>query len=334
MKHKPFFKHKLFFASLLLLSAFMIKAQAQNLKINELEYFEDRGINVLVYSNNYAGMFCDEKTAAIELIQRGDRISTGGGIRLMNTPEQWDIFPDLVNRTVNRDDHSIEVELKYNDYDFTSRIKVTSYGKGVRLAVYLDKPVPEKLVGRAGLNWEFFPASFFGKTYMMDGKPGILPWYPADNTHMLPRSEQIEQFYGLSTFDDRGRDEFIVPYPFSKGNTLVFAPEDPDLRVCISSGSEINLFDGRNLAQNGTFVVRSFLPGNKTGKVLEWFIEPSYDPNWVREPNIGFSQIGYTPAQKKVAVVELDQHAAAVETADIIRVSEKGEETVVFKAEV
>ena len=87
MKHKPFFKHKLFFASLLLLSAFMIKAQAQNLKINELEYFEDRGINVLVYSNNYAGMFCDEKTAAIELIQRGDRISTGGGIRLMNTPE-------------------------------------------------------------------------------------------------------------------------------------------------------------------------------------------------------------------------------------------------------
>ena len=314
-------RHPILLSIFLLLSAFALKAYGQNLQINDLEYFEDKGINVLVYSNNYAGMFCDEKTAAIELILRGERISTGGGIRLMNTPEQWDIFPDLVNRTVNRADNSIELELKYNDYDFTSRIKVTSYGKGVRLVVYLDKPVPDKLVGRAGLNWEFFPASFFGKTYMMDGQPGILPMYPADNTHMLPRSEKIEQFYGLSTFDDRGRNEFIVPHPFSKGNTLVFAPEDPDLRVCIFSESEINLFDGRNLAQNGTFVVRSFLPGNKTGKVLEWYIEPSYDPNWVREPNIGFSQIGYTPAQKKVAVAELDKNAAPRETADIIRVS-------------
>jgi hypothetical protein len=327
-------RHPILLSIFLLLSAFALKAYGQNLQINDLEYFEDTGINVLVYSNNYAGMFCDEKTAAIELILRGERISTGGGIRLMNTPEQWDIFPDLVNRTVNRADNSIELELKYNDYDFTSRIKVTSYGKGVRLVVYLDKPVPEKLVGRAGLNWEFFPASFFGKTYMMDGQPGILPMYPADNTHMLPRSEKIEQFYGLSTFDDRGLAEFVVPHPFSKGNTLVFAPEDPDLRVSISSQSEINLFDGRNLAQNGTFVVRSFLPGNKTGEVLEWYIEPSYDPNWVREPNIGFSQIGYTPAQKKVAVAELDKNASPVETADIIRVSEKGEETVVCKAEV
>jgi hypothetical protein len=279
-------------------------------------------------------MFCDEKTAAIELIQRGERISTGGGIRLMNTPEQWDIFPDLINRTVNRADNSIEVELKYNEYDFTTRIKVTSHGKGVRMAVYLDQPVPEKLVGRAGLNWEFFPAAFFGKMYMMDGKPGILPLYPADNSHMLPKNEKIEQFYGLSTFDDRGRAEFIVPHPFSKGNNLVFAPEDSDLRVSISSQSEINLFDGRNLAQNGTFVVRSFLPGNKTGKVLEWYIEPSYDPNWVREPNIGFSQIGYTPAQKKVAVAELDKNAAPLEKADIIRVSEKGEEAVVYSAAV
>ncbi|MFA7089518.1 MAG: cellulase N-terminal Ig-like domain-containing protein, partial [Bacteroidales bacterium] len=327
-------RHPIFLSIFLLLTAFTTNLYGQNLQINDLEYFEGTGINVLVYSNNYSGMFCDEKTAAIELIQRGERISTGGGIRLMNTPEQWDIFPDLINRTVNRADNSIEVELKYNEYDFTTRIKVTSHGKGVRMAVYLDQPVPEKLVGRAGLNWEFFPAAFFGKMYMMDGKPGILPLYPADNSHMLPKNEKIEQFYGLSTFDDRGRAEFIVPHPFSKGNNLVFAPEDSDLRVSISSQSEINLFDGRNLAQNGTFVVRSFLPGNKTGKVLEWYIEPSYDPNWVREPNIGFSQIGYTPAQKKVAVAELDKNAAPLEKADIIRVSEKGEEAVVYSAAV
>lgn len=49
----------------------------QTLKINDLEYFEDRGVNYLVYSNKYNGMFCDEKTAAIEIILRGVRIATG-----------------------------------------------------------------------------------------------------------------------------------------------------------------------------------------------------------------------------------------------------------------
>ncbi|MFA6652129.1 MAG: glycoside hydrolase, partial [Bacteroidales bacterium] len=128
-------RHPIFLSIFLLLTAFTTNLYGQNLQINDLEYFEGTGINVLVYSNNYSGMFCDEKTAAIELIQRGERISTGGGIRLMNTPEQWDIFPDLINRTVNRADNSIEVELKYNEYDFTTRIKVTSHGKGVRMAV-------------------------------------------------------------------------------------------------------------------------------------------------------------------------------------------------------
>ena len=49
----------------LLLSALCSGLSAQNLKVNDLEYFEDTGVNFLVYSNNYTGMFCDEKTAAM-----------------------------------------------------------------------------------------------------------------------------------------------------------------------------------------------------------------------------------------------------------------------------
>ena len=89
----------------LLLAAFSSGLQAQSLKVNDLEYLEDTGVNFLVYSNNYTGMFCDEKTAAIEIILRGVRIATGGGIRLMNTPEQWDIYPVLESRTVDKSDN-------------------------------------------------------------------------------------------------------------------------------------------------------------------------------------------------------------------------------------
>lgn len=307
---------------------------AQSVKLNDLDYFEDTGVNYLVYSNGYNGMFCDEKTAAVEIILRGVRIATGGGIRLMNTPEQWDIYPTLDSRTVDKESQTIECVLGYEQYGFTPRIKVTPKDKGVLMSVYVDKPVPESLVGKAGMNIEFFPATYFGKTFMVDGMPDIFPKHPASDTHMSPNSEKITQILGLTTFDDRGRDEFLVAHPIATGHTLVLAPEDEDLRVTFKSDNEINLFDGRNLSPNGTFVVRTFLEGGKTGKVAEWYIETSFDPEWVREPNVGFSQVGYTPAQKKVAVIELDRNDKLPATAKIIRIAPDGKRSVVLEPKV
>jgi len=318
----------------LLFATLAAQASAQSLKLNDLDYFEDRGVNVLVYSNIYNGGFCDEKLAGIEIVQRGERISTGGGIRLMNTPEQWDIYAEMTNRTVNREQNYIEVELDYKDYDFVSKIRVTPKDKGVIMQVFVDKPIPEKLVGKAGLNLEFFPASYFGKTYLCDGAGRILPKYPQHNTEIRPISEKIPQYYGESTFDDRGRGEFLVPLALSTGKQIVLAPEDDKLCVSIKSDEDVSLYDGRHLAQNGTFVVRSLLPGNKTGMVLEWYVEPKSDPAWIRKPNIGISQIGYTPAQKKVSVVELDKNGKVPATANILRVNPDGTKSVALTAPV
>ena len=310
-----------------------LSANAQSFKMNDLEYFEETGSNVLVYSNLYNGMFCDEKFAGIELIQRGERISTGGGVRLMNTPEQWDIFGTVSDRIVNREENYIQVTLTYEDYGFAPKVRVTPMKKGVAVQVLLDEPVPEALVGKAGMNLEFFPASYFGKNYLMDKTAGILPKYPMHDTEVRPVSEKIGQFYGESTFDDRGRDEFLVPFPMATGHKVVLAPEDKDLCVSIESPEEeVMLFDGRHLAQNGTFVVRSILPAGKTGTVLEWYVEPCVDRKWVRKPNIGFSQIGYTPAQKKVAVVELDRRDKASRKAKIVKIGNDGTESVALKA--
>ena len=82
---------------------------------------------------------------------------------------------------------------------------------------------------------------------------------------MKPVTEKIPQFADHTTFDDRGRGEFIDPKPLASGKTIVLAPEDPERYVKIQSESEIMLFDGRNLAQNGWFIVRSMLPAKKTG---------------------------------------------------------------------
>ena len=318
----------------IVLGACALNANAQSLKLNGLDYFEDRGVNVLVYSNLYNGGFCDEKLAGIEIIQRGERISTGGGIRLMNTPEQWDIYADMTSRVVNKEENFIDVELTYKDYGFKSWIRVTPKDKGVLMQVMLDSPVPEKLVGKAGMNLEFFPASYFGKNYLVDGMARILPKYPQHDTEVRPIAEKIPQYFGESTFDDRGRGEFLVPLPLSTGKQIVLAPEDENLCVSIKSNEDVSLYDGRLLAQNGTFVVRSLLPAGKTGKVLEWYVEPKIDPKWIRKPNIGLSQIGYTPAQKKVSVVEVDKNDVIPATAQILRVEPDGTKSVAKTVDV
>ena len=316
-------------ASAALAAAFSLGAHAQSLKLNDLGYFEARGTNVLVYNNLYNGSFYDEKFAGLEIIQRGERISTGGGIRLMNTPEQWDIFGVVSPRRIDRSENSVEVTLTYEDYGFAPRLKVLPKDKGVLVQIWLDKPVPEELVGKAGMNLEFFPASYFGKNYLVDGFARILPKFPMHDTEVHPVSEKIPQYFGESTFDDRGRGDFLVPLPLSTGHCIVMAPEDDALRVGVTSDQEISIFDGRHLAQNGTFVLRSILPGGKTGKVLEWYLEPSISNGWVRPANIGFSQVGYTPAQKKVAVVELDKNDAPAKTGRLLRVNPDGSKSVV-----
>ena len=302
-------------------------APAQTLTMNDRGYFEARGTNVLVYNNLYNGSFYDEKFAGVENIQRGERLATGGGIRLMNTPEQWDIFGDVSDRIVDRGENYIQVTLTHRDFDFVSKVRVTPKDGGCLIQVLLDKPVPENLVGKAGLNLEFFPASYFGKNYLVDGLARILPKYPMHDTEVHPVSEKIPQYFGESTFDDRGRGDFLVAKPMSTGHHIVLAPEDEALRVGVQSEAEIGIYDGRHLAQNGMFVLRSILPGGKTGKVLEWFLEPSVSKDWIRPANIGFSQVGYSPAQKKVAVVELDRNDVPAPEARILKVNPDGTKT-------
>ena len=76
------------------------------------------------------------------------------------------------------------------------------------------------------------------------------------------------------------------------------------------------------------FVLRSLLPGGKTGVVLEWYLEPSISKDWIRPANIGFSQVGYSPAQKKVAVAELDKNDTPAKTAKLLRVNPDGTKSV------
>jgi endoglucanase len=134
-----------------------------------------------------------------------------------------------------------------------------------------------------------------------------------------------KQFKGYVTSDDRGTGRFIDPLPLETGRTFLLAPDEPERMVKITShDADLMLFDGRVLAQNGWFVVRSLLPAGKTGKVLTWTVEPNAIDGWIREPNIGFSQVGYLPSQPKVSVIELDKKDKPLEKASIYKIGNDG----------
>lgn len=283
------------------------QSEAPDLKLNDLGYFERQGVNVLVFSNPFSGGFNDEKNSGIEIVHHGVRTVQGGAVRLSVTPEQWDLVPTMTSRIVDTLAQRIEVGMRYDWYDFDSRVVVEPKGKAVEISVYLDKPVPDALAGEAGFNLEFLPAQYWNKAYLVDGKPNRFPRYAVSDTRVRPNEEKVRQFKGYKTYDDRGTGEFIEALPLNVGHEFLFAPDTPERMIKITSENELGLYDGRMLAQNGWFVLRSVLPTGKTGKVVSWTVEPNAVPGWIREPNVGFSQMGYVPDQPKVAVIELDK---------------------------
>ena len=119
-----------------------------DLRLNELEYFERQGVNVLVFSNSFNGGFNDEKNSGIEIIHHGVRTVQGGAVRLNNTPEQWDLVPMMTERKVDSAKGTIEVSLRYDDYDFDSRIIVTAKARRWRLPYGWTSPCPRNWLAR------------------------------------------------------------------------------------------------------------------------------------------------------------------------------------------
>ena len=325
---------------------FATGGNGEQFMLNDLEYFERRGVNVLVFSNSFNGGFNDEKNSGIEIIHHGVRTVQGGAVRLNNTPEQWDLVPKMTSRKVDKEHGTIEVVMRYEasalggsaagfTEDFDSRVVVTTKGRAVEIAVWLDKPVPEKLGGEAGFNLEFLPSQYWLKTFIMDGRLNRFPRYATSLTTTRPNTEKPRQFKGFKTYDDRGTDRFVDPLPIETGHRIVMATDDPERMITIASeDAELKLYDGRMLAQNGWFVLRSVLPTGRTGKVVTWTVEPHAIPGWIRQPNIGFSQIGYTPEQPKVAVIELDPNDTPQQQARLMRIRDDGTTEQAYQADI
>src|ERR1019366_7159505 len=204
----------------------------------------------------------------------------------------------------------------YADRGLSYRVEVQPEADGFRVSVHLDQPLPATLAGKAGFNLEFLPTAYFGKSFVLDDAAGVFPRHPDG-----PMRKEA--------------DGTVQPLPLATGHGIVLAPEDPLTRVTISSDNgPLMLFDGRNQAQNGWFVVRSLIPSGQTGNVVVWHIHPNVVPGWTRPPVVAYNQVGYTPERTKVAVLELDPLYNAPKTARVLRITPEGDYKEVFRGEI
>ncbi|HEY4359201.1 MAG TPA: glycoside hydrolase family 9 protein [Acidobacteriaceae bacterium] len=305
------------------------------IKVNAKNYLDTRGFSVFLYDSTYHPVFIDQKNTAMEMILHGQRIATNGDVRLMPTPEQWDLVATLKGRHADQAKNTLTADLAFPTFDLNYTLEVAAEPGGVKVTVNLSKPLPQKLAGRAGFNLEFLPSIYMGKAYLVDGsKAGIFPRTPNDPmVKVLPLADEPRKAYYLEDWDKA--KGYTQPLPFAEGKSITLGVDDKLARVNVTSETaDLMLFDGRDRAQNGWFVLRSLIPAGKTTGAIVWHIKPDVIPNWTRPPMIAHSQVGYVPGFSKVAVLELDPNYEGPKTAKVLRLTADGSYKQVFEGPV
>ena len=286
------------------------RLNAQSLKINENEYFEKPGLNVMVFFDIYP----EGHQGAVGIIQNGTRVATNGDLRLEPTPGQWQPIPKVGKRSVDRSKNEISVKctfpdssinrkgfnpVEYPDLYFNYHVRVVGEGNKFRIFVDLDKPLPAGWEKKVGFNFELFPAILFGKSWYLDAQSGIFP----------------TQANGPMEKDVDGNWQ---AFPMASGQKLTIAPETAAQTMVIESkGQPLELLDGRFYHNNGWFVVRSLVTPGKTVGAIEWVVDCNVLPNFQSKPVVHISQIGYEPNQEKIAVIEVDKNTPTAEKASL-----------------
>ncbi|NMB06501.1 MAG: glycoside hydrolase [Bacteroidales bacterium] len=328
--------------------------RAQEFQLGRSGYFQNRGVEVMAYDDIYP----EGHQGGVSLIMHGNRVATNGDIRLEPTPGQWQPVPKQIRRDADIDANSITAYLIFPDSarhltgfnpmiypDFMFHYKVTVRGEGsaVVVTVDLDRPVPEKFLGKVGFNLELFPGTLFGKPWIMDGQSGFFPQQPNGPTRKEPSNHPHQGDYNpggkasVAQLSGTGYSPIIaddiVSEPYAVGKRFTVRPDDPYNRFTIESkGTDLKLYDGRMNHNNGWFVLRSEVPAGKTDGAIEWVITPNVVDEWLYPPVIQTSQVGYHPAQPKVAVIELDNRETKRLQPVLYRITEKGRQEIAAAA--
>src|ERR1022692_5193229 len=201
------------------------------MQVTDNGYLNTQGFSVILYKDTFHPIFVDEKKAAMEMILHGQRLATNGDVRLVPTPEQWDLVAKLGGQQADKEHNRLTAQLSFPSYEMNYRLEVAAEPGGVRVSVNLERPLPEKLAGRAGFNLEFLPSAYIGKTFILDGGAfGVFPRSPQDPMVKVtpPAGDPKKLPYQQEWDEAKG---YTQPLPLATGKSITLAVDDP----CIAS---------------------------------------------------------------------------------------------------
>ena len=286
------------------------KSDNREWNINDQEYLETAGFNVLVFHDYYP----EGDQGGIEFIHHGERTAANGFINV-DLPGGGFPRPSKATRTVDKGKNEIRATVNTPVYNFNYTIRIWPEKSSVHLAVDLEKPIPPEWKNKVTFDLQLFPVTYQGKSYYLGDQYGLIP------------VEGLDQMIS----DSRGS---FKPEPLAQGSKLLIAPEDPLCKIQIEQvNGNMSLIDDRNNSLGGWLIIRSDIPEATTHGALEWVITPNLLSGWIRKPVISLSQVGYHPDQVKQAVIELDEHSDNPDKA-ILRILENDGNTREIKSGV
>lgn len=316
-------------------------------------YFKNAGVDVMAFDDFYP----EGHQSGVTVIMHGNRVAANGDIRFEQTPGQWQPVPKMNEKIADKNTNTITARLQYPDvsrhlvgfnpiiypdHEFTYEIRVHGEGDSVIVTVDLDKPIPEKYVGKICFNLELFPGALIEKPWIMDNKQGIFPRHPNGPTLSQPANYEhtgsyhndgphavLKQLSGDNKSYNPIIADDIIAEPYAVGKRLTLQPNDPYNKLTIESlTSELKLYDGRMNHNNGWFVVSSEVPAGVDKGAVKWVFTPNTVHDWLYTPVVQISQVGYHPEQPKVAIVELDRRDTRRGKAIIHKITENGDEKI------
>ena len=272
--------------------------------LNPDGYFEAPGFAFLVYHNKYIG----GRQGGLQMILHGKRVLDAGtiycttrtgkriGYHSNEDKEVGERIIDINSNTVMVPGRIVSLDIHYN-------LIIQKDGDAIRITVKLDNPIDWSKVADFKFKIELYPEEYQNKTFNGGGVS--------------------------SYFWERGmyREELIP-----KANEIQIAPEDSlkSIRI-LAKNADLSLFDERRDLRVSGYMVFATLPVYSKEQEFSIEIIPKIDPSWRRAPVIQISQLGYHPAQQKVAVIELDTRTEIIAEVLLVHLEKNGRPEVVKK---
>jgi endoglucanase len=181
----------------------------QEWDINEHEYLETPGFNVLVFNDYYP----EGNQGGIEFIHHDNRTAANGFINVDLEGGKRFPAPLKAKRIVDRQKNEISALVTTPKYNFNYTIRIWPENGSVHLVVDLDKPIPAEWEGKATFDLKLFPVP------MATGSRLVLA-----SEDPLCKLEIVQAKGELSLIDDRNSSlggwikvQSVIPSGIDKG---------------------------------------------------------------------------------------------------------------------